>query len=511
MKLNFSLHLESEGDKQVFRGFATASPLMWDTDITTDTPAEDAFEVLLTDSAKEVDGALPGKRPNSEIVFVGDMAEVESAYASLFDVWPREESAETRKARIEKLIGNLQARFDAWHYENMLTTVIDSVPDLVWFKDRQGAHMMVNQEFCEMVHKTKEDVRGRSHSYIWDISEDEYEKGEFVCAESDNDTMKAGKTCTFDESLKTSEGMKRLKTYKTPLFDMFGNIEGTVGVAKDVTDVGNMGLELSILIECIPLPLIICDVNWRTVKMNDAFGHMTGVEDGPISDFHYREWLLRNLVPIGDEKVNEQSRSKVCEYVLNLDGQSQYYLVTEQEIVDYFQNTSGYFVVLRDVTALRNHEKMVLSEANTDSLTGLYNRRYFDSFLNKHLGKPLSLIYMGLDRFNEINTNFGHKRGDDILKGTAEFMRDCFGDGWVSRLGGDTFAVIMEKLVPEEEVKRRCEELNKKICTLFRSGDLQVSVSYGISVSNGNRNIDGMLREADDRMYRYKQNKMSAR
>jgi hypothetical protein len=52
----------------------------------------------------------------------------------------------------------------------------------------------------------------------------------------------------FDEPLKTSEGMKQLKTYKTPLYDIFGNIEGTVGVAKDVTDFGNMGIELSILV-----------------------------------------------------------------------------------------------------------------------------------------------------------------------------------------------------------------------------------------------------------------------
>jgi diguanylate cyclase (GGDEF)-like protein/PAS domain S-box-containing protein len=399
----------------------------------------------------------------------------------------------------------LQTRFDAWHYKNLLTTTIDSVPELIWFKDSIGAHMMVNQEFCKIVHKTKEDIRGRGHYYIWDISEEEYKKGEFVCMESETDTMNAGHTCVFDEPLKTSEGMKQLKTYKTPLYDMFGKIMGTVGVAHDVTDFGNMGLELSILVENIPFPLILCDKEWRTLKMNDTFKKLVGMEGAPIGNFSYRDWLARSMVPMGEEKADTRGRSKEREYVLKVEGQSHYFIVIEQEILDYFQNVSGYFVILRDVTMAHNYERMILNEANTDALTGLYNRRYFEDFLRNNANKPMTLIYLDLDRFKEINDNYGHKRGDEILKGTAKFILDCFPDGLVARLGGDEFTVITEKLVPEHEVQKRCEELDKKIRTLFRAtSDLWISISYGISVTNGNRSIDGLLREADSRMYEHK-------
>ena len=119
----------------------------------------------------------------------------------------------------------------------------------------------------------------------------------------------------------------------------------------------------------------------------------------------------------------------------------------------------------------------------------------------------MTLIYMDLDRFKEINDNFGHKRGDHILKGSAKFIQEAFPDGITARLGGDEFTVIMEKLIAEDEVKKRCEALNKKICTLIRANDLQISISYGISMMDGTRNINGLLREADNRMYDQKRTK----
>ena len=506
MKLNFTLHIDCEDDKRIFMEFAVEKKLMWDTSISVNNPADDSFDVLVTDNANDAKTALQNKREQSEIVFCGKIADVEEVYSSLLDVWPQNESSNIRKQRIEKLLQHLQNRFDSFHYQNLLMTAIDSVPDLVWFKDKVGAHMMVNKEFSKTVHKSKDDIRGRGHYYIWDISEEEYKKGEYVCMESETETMDAGHTCIFDEPLKTSEGMKQLKTYKTPLYDMFGNIEGTVGIAKDVTDFGNMGLELSILVENLPFPLILCDVNWKVLKMNDSFKKLAGAESTPIEEFRYKEWLLHNMTPVSDES-DLDSKSKEREYEINLGGQIRYYQVIEQEIIDYFQNVSGYFVILNDVSVAREYEKMILSEANTDALTGLYNRRYFEDFLRNNANKPMTLIYMDLDRFKEINDNFGHKRGDHILKGSAKFIQEAFPDGITARLGGDEFTVIMEKLIAEDEVKKRCEALNKKICTLIRANDLQISISYGISTTDGTRNINGLLREADNRMYDQKRTK----
>lgn len=171
MKLNFSLHLNSSEDKSVLTAFAVENSLLWDTSISFDQPSDEAFEVLLTDSAEEACCFLQNKRKLSEVIFFGDPSTVEAFFDGLLDVWPLHEKAELRRARFQKLLKHFQSEFDAWHYKNLLTTTIDSVPDLIWFKDKIGAHMMVNQEFCNTVHKTKEDIRGRGHETAQDLQD----------------------------------------------------------------------------------------------------------------------------------------------------------------------------------------------------------------------------------------------------------------------------------------------------------------------------------------------------
>ena len=110
MKLNLSLRVTSENDKNIFRTFVVEKKLMWDTSISVDSPAEDSFEVLLTDNANEAINAVQDKCPQSEVIYIGDMSEVQNIFTSLLDVWPRAESSSIRRIRIEKLLQNLQKR-----------------------------------------------------------------------------------------------------------------------------------------------------------------------------------------------------------------------------------------------------------------------------------------------------------------------------------------------------------------------------------------------------------------
>ena len=117
-----------------------------------------------------------------------------------------------------------------WYLTNWYNSLL-----IIWYKDKEGAHMKVNDTFCRAVNKTMEQIEGRGHYYIWDITPDEYEKGEFICMESEYEVMEKRETCIFDETVKIGDSMRELKTYKSPLFDLDGSVMGTVGVAIDVT------------------------------------------------------------------------------------------------------------------------------------------------------------------------------------------------------------------------------------------------------------------------------------
>ena len=90
-------------------------------------------------------------------------------------------------------------------------------------------------------------------------------------------------------------------------------------------------------------------------------------------------------------------------------------------------------------------------DANTDSLTGLANRRYFDEAFNKEVhrlkrsGTPLSLIMLDVDHFKKFNDSYGHLAGDDCLRRIGMTLRTYIGRATdiVARYGGEEFVVIL--------------------------------------------------------------------
>ena len=159
----------------------------------------------------------------------------EKELAALDDVWLLSGSTKIWQFNFSRLQKRLKLMKDSWLYKNCLDATIDTLPDMVWYKDAKGAHLKVNNAFCDVVQKSKKDIQGRGHYYIWDLTKEQYEKGEFVCMETEEKVMKLGETCVFDEQVLGKNGLRQLKTYKTPLYDIDGTIMGTLGIARDVT------------------------------------------------------------------------------------------------------------------------------------------------------------------------------------------------------------------------------------------------------------------------------------
>ena len=155
-------------------------------------------------------------------------------YDAVDDIWLNHGPALAR-FHFTNVLTRIAERKRAWLQETWLQATINTLPDMVWFKDLKGIHLDVNDAFCTAVAKEKADVRGRDHYYIWDIPKEVYEASDYVCVETEDDVIAARKTCLFDEEVMKADGsLSKLKTYKTPIFDG-DTIIGTVGIARDVT------------------------------------------------------------------------------------------------------------------------------------------------------------------------------------------------------------------------------------------------------------------------------------
>lgn len=385
-----------------------------------------------------------------------------------------------------------------------LEAAIDSSPELIWFKDIDGTHVKVNKAFCTTVQKPREQVEGRDHCYIWDVPPEEAE-GAYACQESEEQAMRAGCTCQFNELVKTAHGMRQFRTYKTPLYDEDGRIMGTAGIGHDVTDLQNVATELDILINALPFSVVIEDADGTILNANRETETHFKMDKQLIIGHHIKDW--RRLV-FGDELADLREVHEDREFDACIGGQTRLFEMTKTPIVDVFDNETGLLRIYSDVTEKRELEERATMNARTDYLTGLYNRRYFYEYLDERgRNESLALVVLDLDDFKDVNDRYGHAVGDEVLMKAGVLLREAFPEGLAIRWGGDEFIVAvfgqhdMPRLEAQAEalLDRFHAESNEDGHAHALTGSVGI-----VSTDDPSLSIDELIRRGDEALYHAK-------
>ena len=157
-------------------------------------------------------------------------------------------------------------------------------------------------------------------------------------------------------------------------------------------------------------------------------------------------------------------------------------------------------------------QEKLRSQALSDPLTGLFNRRFFEQKLTEHAmnsatsEQPLSLLMLDLDHFKRFNDNFGHDAGDFVLKEISALLKRGVGDDEIAcRLGGEELAVLL----PQSNMKQATEFANT-LCEAVRSLHLehkglslgQLGVSIGVSTyPKPSSDMESLVKMADQALY----------
>ena len=169
--------------------------------------------------------------------------------------------------------------------------------------------------------------------------------------------------------------------------------------------------------------------------------------------------------------------------------------------------------------SLRHAVKSAITNArlaNTDKLTGLYNRRYMTEYGRRefnnarHLQKPLSLIMIDIDFFKRINDRFGHTRGDVVLQHLAElFIRNIRGIDMAARYGGEEFVIVL----PGSGIKGAAATAEKIRILVEQAGvptdkgqTIRYTVSMGVAAYHPEMTgFENLIERADRMLYQAKQ------
>lgn len=146
-----------------------------------------------------------------------------------------------------------------------------------------------------------------------------------------------------------------------------------------------------------------------------------------------------------------------------------------------------------------------------DSLTGLYNRNYFEQEVNRlSAGRcdPVGFITLDVDGLKLVNDTLGHSAGDALLVTVGKIIKRCFPHGDITlRFGGDEFAVLLLK-TDAAAVEEACQCLHERIVEYNQTNEMApVSISTGWAVGNlgGETSIHKLMTEADELMYGQKE------
>ncbi len=182
-------------------------------------------------------------------------------------------------------------------------------------------------------------------------------------------------------------------------------------------------------------------------------------------------------------------------------------------IIPFLNETFRLIVFLVITYALFEMKKLLESQkalARTDSLTGIANRRAFFELAQIELQRarrfkhPISILYLDLDNFKNINDSFGHHTGDSLLcLVAANIKKSTRETDTIARFGGDEFVVMLSETKSSYSV---AEKIQKKLLKIVKNRNWPVTFSIGaVTFKHLPKSVDELIKKADSLMYSAKE------
>jgi diguanylate cyclase (GGDEF)-like protein/PAS domain S-box-containing protein len=267
-----------------------------------------------------------------------------------------------------------------------------------------------------------------------------------------------------------------------------------------------------------PIGMALIDMEGRWLQVNDALCRITGRTRDALRATTLRAITHPDDLELDAENLEQLLAGEVPNYQVEKRyrsawGHDVWVLITKSIVRDEQRKPLYIVTQVQDISERKELARRLEYVVDHDFLTGLLNRRHFEDELAKEIeraaryGSPGAVLLIDLDNFKDVNDSFGHKTGDDVLKGVAGLLRQRLRHtDVIARVGGDEFAVLLTQtdadqvqLVADEVVKALARET-----AVLADQSIRITASVGVAMFDGLTDVE-ILAYADLAMYEAKE------
>jgi len=268
----------------------------------------------------------------------------------------------------------------------------------------------------------------------------------------------------------------------------------------------------------IGIALVTPDGKW--LKVNRALSEILGYSEEEFFQTNYKAIISTDdlgltLMKIGEVTSGVTASSQMEHRYVHKTGRTVWASWSVSAAGESASGNGNLIFQMQDITDKKLAEERLQHDATHDALTGLANRALFMRQLASALrkaqsraGHNVSVLFIDLDRFKNVNDSLGHLFGDRLLVAISERLRECLRPkDMVARLGGDEFVILVEGDYDPAEVVRIAERVQQKFSIPFelQGHEIYSSASIGIlHAAEKHETAEDMMRDADTAMYQAK-------
>ncbi len=428
--------------------------------------------------------------------------------------------------QIGQFIKRKQAEAALQESEELFQAFMNNSPTVAFMKDEAGRNVYVNKQLERIFNVKSADLQGKT-DFDWlphDTAKQIYENDMYV--------ISTGKTVEVIEAVPTPDGsLCYWLVLKFP-FENPGGQKFVGSVAVDISDRYRLEKELfeekelaQVTLRSIGDAVITTDDESKIRFLNPVAEELTGwsqqsAQGKPLTEvFQIFHEITREPVESPVEKALREGNivSLAKDTVLISRNGNEFAIEDSAAPIRALDDEIiGAVMVFHDVTTARSLARKLTWQASHDALTGLVNRREFESCLAQSLihatsqNQQHALCYLDLDQFKIVNDTCGHMVGDELLRQlTALFQVQIRSTDTLARLGGDEFGILLNHCSLESALpiaKMLCESI-RAFRFVWQDKTFKLGVSIGlVEINEKSESVTSLLSAADAACYAAKNN-----